>query len=80
MKKNVYPSMDVKPYWDRFVWIYLDVDDSANRTLVEKYNIHAIPSIYILRPGGSTLDSRQGGMDPSGFAAWIGAYAPPAKS
>lgn len=80
MKKYVYPSIPVKPYWDRFMWVYLDVDDSANRSLVQKYGIQGIPAIYILRPGGSVLDSRIGGMDSSDFAGWISGYAPPAKS
>lgn len=68
MKKDVYPSEAVKAYHDKFIWAYLDVDDSSNERASEKYGVSSIPHIEFLDSEGKELDKQIGGNTPEAFA------------
>jgi len=68
MKKNVYPSTEVKPLHDKFVWAYLDVDVPANGKAAKKCGVEGIPHIQFLNSDGKDLDKLVGGVDPAEFA------------
>ncbi|MDF1753292.1 MAG: thioredoxin family protein [Verrucomicrobiales bacterium] len=67
MKKSVYPSTEVKPYHDSFVWAYLDADESKNRPLMSKYGVNGIPHISFLSPGGNLVGHFAGAVSPEQF-------------
>jgi len=57
-KKNVYPSDTVKPYHDKFVWVYLDTDNETNAAVFKKFSSSgSIPHIQFLSKSGKSLDS-----------------------
>ena len=68
MKKNVYPSAEVKPMHDKFVWAYLDVDVEANAKAAEKFGVQGIPHIQFLSSEGKDVDKLVGGTAPADFA------------
>lgn len=56
MKREVWPDAEVgKLVNDHYVPIYLDVDESQNKELTEKYGVDAIPFIIIINPQGSVI-------------------------
>jgi thiol:disulfide interchange protein len=67
-KKNVYPSEAVQPYHDKFVWVYLDVDEAANKKVAEEFGVNGIPHIQFLDKSGKSLDKLVGGSKPEAFA------------
>ncbi len=71
MKKNVYPSADVKPLHDKFVWAYLDADDEANAAAMKKYGVNGIPHIQFVGSNGKDLGTQVGGTSPSDFAGTL---------
>ena len=71
MKKNVYPSADVKPLHDKFVWAYLDVDDEKNAKIAEQYKVQGIPHIQFLGKDGKDLGNQVGGVAPAEFAGLL---------
>jgi thioredoxin-related protein len=71
MKKNVYPSADVKPLHDKFVWAYLDVDDEKNAKIAEQYKVRGIPHIQFLGKDAKDLGNQVGGMAPAEFAGLL---------
>lgn len=71
MKKSVYPSAEVKPLHDKFVWAYLDVDDAENAKAAEKYGVEGIPHIQFLTSSGKNLDKVVGGAPPADFASTL---------
>jgi thioredoxin-related protein len=71
MKKEVYPSKDVKPLQDKFVWAYLDADDEANAALAEKFGVSGIPHIQFLTSKGKDLGSQIGATTPGDFAGTL---------
>jgi len=68
MKRNVYPSEDVQPFHDQFVWAYLDADVQANHPLMQRFGVSGIPHIAFLKPDGETLGHFAGAAPPEGFA------------
>jgi thioredoxin-related protein len=68
MKKTVYPSAEVKPLQDKFVWAYLDVDEEANAKAAEQYKVQGIPHVQFLDKEGKTLISQVGGVSAAEFA------------
>jgi thiol:disulfide interchange protein len=68
MKKEVYPSAEVKPYVDKFVWAYIDTDEDSNSADVEKYGVSPIPHIQFLDKEGNPLDKQIGASSPDEFA------------
>ena len=68
MKKNVYPSAEVRPMHDQFVWAYLDVDEEANAKVAEQFKVQGIPHIQFLSKDGKSLGNQIGGVSPAEFA------------
>lgn len=71
MKSEVYPSSVVKPFHDKFVWAYLDVDDERNESIANKYGVNGIPHYEFLNAEGREIDKQIGidGIDsPEAFA------------
>lgn len=79
MKKNVYPSADVKPLHDKFVWAYLDVDVEANAKAAEKFGVQGIPHVQFLNSEGKDLNKVVGGVPPSEFAEQLNKILAKAK-
>lgn len=71
MKKGVYPSDEVKPYHDKFIWAYLDIDDPANNAAANRFSVNGIPHIQILSADGKALDKKIGGTTPDDFAKFL---------
>ena len=72
MKKSVYHSKEVTPLHDKFVWAYLDIDEEANASAAQKYNVDIIPHIQFLSPQGKELGSSVGGTSAREFAGILG--------
>lgn len=71
MKKNVYPSKEVTPLHDKFVWAYLDVDQDANAAAATKYGVQGIPHIQFLSADGKDLGNQIGGTSSGDFAGTL---------
>ena len=88
MKKSVYPSTEVTPMHDKFVWAYLDTDEKDNAKVAEKFKVGGIPHIEFLDKDGKSLGNQVGANSPEAFAKTLegilkkaGAETPaPAKS
>ena len=79
-KKNVYPDAAVKPFHDKFVWVYLDTDEDANGALFKTFSsAGSIPHIQFLSKGGKAIDSVVGLTKPADFAAKLQAVLGKAK-
>jgi len=68
MKKEIYPSAEVTAFHDKFIWAYLDVDDSQNKKAKEKYAVQSIPHIEFLDSTGESLGNQIGSNSPADFA------------
>jgi len=68
MKKSVYPSDEVKPLHDKFVWAYLDTDDEDNAKAAAQYKVAGIPHIEFLDKEGKSIGQQVGGVSPAAFA------------
>lgn len=68
MKKEVYPSAEVKKYHDKFVWAYLDTDIEANNKDAEKFGVSGIPHIQFLDKNGKSVEKQVGSTSPDDFA------------
>ncbi len=64
----MYPSEAVKAFHDKFVWAYLDVDDSGNNRAAEKAGVSGIPHIQFLDSEGNEIGKQVGGTSPEAFA------------
>jgi thioredoxin-related protein len=70
MKKEVYPSKAVQPLHDKFIWAYLDIDESTNQKFVKKYDVRSYPTILILDAQEKIID-RSGSASPEDFASFL---------
>lgn len=68
MKKKVYPSAEVKPFHDKFVWAYLDADDAANAADMKKFKVEGIPHIEFLDSKGKSIGQQVGSGPSADFA------------
>ncbi|MDI1313115.1 thioredoxin family protein [Prosthecobacter sp.] len=68
MKRDVYPSAEVKAFHDKFVWAYIDVDDARNESAATKYGVNGIPHIEFLNAGGKEVGKQVGGTSSKEFA------------
>lgn len=68
MKKEVYPSEAIKPFHDKFVWVYIDTDEASNAKDALNYGVSGIPHIEFLSPAGKSLDKQIGASAPDSFA------------
>lgn len=71
MKKTVYPSKEVTPLHDKFVWAYLDVDLDANAAPSQKYGVQGIPHIQFLNAAGKPIGNQIGSTSPEDFAGTL---------
>ena len=67
MKKNVYPSKEVKKFHDKFVWAYIDTDEKSNGPDAEKAGVTGIPHIQFLDKDGKEIGKQVGGTSPDDF-------------
>jgi thioredoxin-related protein len=75
----VYPSAEVKPLHDKFVWAYLDVDDEANAKAAQKYGVEGIPHVQFLNSEGKNVNKLVGGVKPAEFASLLNKVLAKAK-
>lgn len=68
MKKEVYPSKAVKPFHDKFNWVYVDVDEASNEKVQTKFKVEAYPTLIFLNSNGKKVDELIGAADSSEFA------------
>ena len=68
MKKEVYPSKAVKPFHDKFNWVYIDVDEPANEKVQTKFKVEVYPTLIFLNSNGKKVDELIGGVEPGEFA------------
>jgi thioredoxin-related protein len=80
MKKDVYPSEAVKGYHDKFIWAYLDVDDSSNERAAKKAGVEGIPHIQFLDAEGNEVGKQVGGNSPEAFAKTLESILSKAKN
>ena len=78
-KKKVYPSAEVKPFHDKFVWAYLDADNDENQKLLKEYGVNGIPYIRLVGADGKVLGSVEGRSKPADFAKKLEAALAKAK-
>lgn len=71
MKKEVYPSAEVKKYHDKFVWAYLDTDEESNAKDAEKFGVTGIPHIQFLDKNGKAVDKQVGSSSADQFASTL---------
>jgi thiol:disulfide interchange protein len=79
-KRRVYPSAEVKPFHDKFVWAYLDADQKANAAAMQKFGVSGIPHIEFLDKEGRSLGQAVGGTAPEAFAGQLAAILKKAGS
>lgn len=70
-KNRVYPSKEVQPFHDKFVWAYLDADDAANVPAMEKAGVSGIPHIEILDKAMKRIGQSVGMTTPADFASLL---------
>lgn len=68
MKRDVYPSAEVKALHDKFVWAYIDIDDPRNESAATKYGVNSIPHIEFLNAEGKEISKQIGGTSSKDFA------------
>jgi thiol:disulfide interchange protein len=80
-KNEVYPSAQVRPYHEAFVWAYLDVDVKANQQAAEAFQVNGVPHIHFVNSAGTqTLDMEVGSSSPRVFAKTLKRVIAKAKS
>lgn len=79
-KKDVYPSEAVKPYHDKFVWVYLDTDEQRNAKIAQEFGVTGIPHIQFLDKDGKSIGKTIGGTTPEGFAKTLAGILKNAES
>jgi len=68
MKKQVYPSALVRPFHDKFIWAYLDIDERSNAGDAKKYKVVSIPHIEFLNADGTSISKQLGAVSEARFA------------
>lgn len=71
MKKNVYPSREVRQVAGRVIWLTLDVDKSASKPLAQKYGVSSIPNLILVDDSGREKARYRSGPFPEELAGWI---------
>jgi len=79
-KKKVYPSDEVTPFHEKFVWVYLDTDLEKNSAVAKEFGVSGIPHIQFLATDGKSLDKVVGGTSPERFAEKLKAVLEKANS
>lgn len=73
MKKDVYPSAEVKAYHDKFVWAYIDVDEASNEKATAQFGVKGIPHIQFVTSAGKAVDKQVGSSSSAEFAKTLAA-------
>ncbi len=68
MKKSVYPSKEIQPFHDSFVWAYLDADNKENQPIMSRLRVSGIPHIAFIGADGQILGNSVGGVPATEFA------------
>ncbi len=68
MKNDVYPSKEIQPFHDKFVWAYLDADEAANKKPKELYGVGGIPHIEFVDGTGKSFGQQVGASKSEAFA------------
>lgn len=76
MKRDVYPDSRVRSAATNYQWLTIDVDQSSNRELSQKFGIRGIPAHVIVDHQGSKVASRSGSCSVDDFAAWLKKHRP----
>ncbi len=76
MKRKVYHTAPVRPYHDKFVWAWLDVDDPANQAAAKLYQTGGLPHLEFLNPNGKPVARLLGKKDAATLARQLAAVAP----
>ena len=50
MRANVFTDEALERYAGRFVWLAIDTENGKNSTFLQKYPVHALPTLYVLDP------------------------------
>ncbi len=79
MKNEVYPSKEIKAYHDKFVWVYLDVDQVGNEAAAKKFGVSSIPHIQFLGSDGKAISNQIGGSSSEQFSKTLAAVLKKAK-
>ena len=73
-KSDVLPDQRVQSQLGRFVWVFLDVDERANREAHMKFGIHGVPTIIVLNQAGKELERIEGAPDVAMFNQCLAKY------
>jgi len=68
MFKDVYPSAQVAPYHDKFVWAYLDIDQPVNRNIMTEFKVSSIPHLAFIGSDGLPIAQVAGMKSPDELA------------
>ena len=71
MKHEIYPSPQVSAVAPKYVWYFADIHQSSNRSLVEHFGIHAVPTLIIVDPMGREKTRLMGGRSAESLAGWL---------
>lgn len=72
MEKEVFGNNKVQDFANANLIIYkVDIDDSANKRLVEEHNIEVLPTTILMRASGQILSRKEQSFNPESFIAWV---------
>jgi tetratricopeptide (TPR) repeat protein len=77
MKERVYPSPLVKPFHNKLIWVYLDIDKENDAIDAKKYKVVSIPHIEFLDPDGTSISKQVGGLSAERFATLLAGIVNP---
>src|SRR3982750_4779131 len=50
MRAYVFTDKALERYAGRFVWLAVDTENSKNSQFLQKYPVHALPTLYVIDP------------------------------
>lgn len=68
MLTSTYPSNQVKPFHESFVWAYLDIDQPVNQLIMREFKVTSIPHISFIGSDGLPIAQITGTKQPDEFA------------
>ena len=68
MKKYVYPSDIIKPFHDKFEWVYIDEQDPKNEKVIQQYKVAIYPHIEFLGKDGKSYGHENEQLSPEALA------------
>lgn len=71
MKKRVYPTANVAAVKDQFVWVNLDIEESANLSAVAQFEVKGLPAIFVLGRNQQILARTDGNHTAASFVEWL---------